>query len=350
MLPIGKVPFGEDVLQSYLDKIQPDIFVSLCDLCVLRYFIKSDRDRKPGINLGKTKWMPYIAIDGEPLVYWTHDDGTNGCYHLLNMATRLLSFSKYGQNVLKSEGFESDMIYHGVDLNKFHVVKNRDKLKKEMFGDKFVFGCVARNQPRKQLQYLLEAWKTFSKDKKDVILYLHTDPGDPQAGGVNLIEVIHRFGIKDTVAFTKHSNSGFSPYSFSYGVSTKELNDIYNCFDVHAVQTTGEGFGIPYIESMAAGIPNISIDYTTPKELFGDHGWLVKPIVNIVGSYYVERALPDIKDWIAKLEDAYENKDKREEYSKKGLEFVKQFDWEVIMPSWDKAFNDCLNKLKARKI
>jgi glycosyltransferase involved in cell wall biosynthesis len=265
------------------------------------------------------------------------------------MANKILTFSYYGQEVMRKEGFNSEMIYHGVDIDKFKPLSNRLELKAKRFGEnKFVFGCVARNQPRKQLQYLVEAWKEFSKDKNDVMLYFHTDPTDPQAG-FNLLEYIHLMGVEKTIAFPRASrNTG--TYSFSSGVEIDELNEIYNSFDVHSVQTTGEGFGIPYIESMAAGIPNMTVDYTTPKELIGDRGWLVKSNMLIVGSYYTLRALPDVKDWVEKLNYVYSHREEIEQKRPKCLDFIKQFAWENIIPKWEGAINNAMNGIQGKVI
>lgn len=45
--------------------------------------------------------------------------------------------------------------------------------------------------------------------------------------------------------------------------------DIYNMMDVHALPTGGEGFGIPTVEAMACGVPNVITNYTTGYELVG---------------------------------------------------------------------------------
>jgi glycosyltransferase involved in cell wall biosynthesis len=40
------------------------------------------------------------------------------------------------------------------------------------------------------------------------------------------------------------------------------LNEIYNLFDVMVLPTIGEGFGLPMLESMAAGTPVIATNFT----------------------------------------------------------------------------------------
>jgi glycosyltransferase involved in cell wall biosynthesis len=68
------------------------------------------------------------------------------------------------------------------------------------------------------------------------------------------------------------------------------------------------------------------------------------------GSYYVKRGLPSINDWITCLNQTYKNYDEIKNKREKCLEFVKQFDWDVIIPQWDKKINDLVNKPKMRMI
>ena len=48
--------------------------------------------------------------------------------------------------------------------------------------------------------------------------------------------------------------------------------DIFNLMDIHALPTGGEGFGIPTVEAMACGKPNVICNYTTSYELIGAKG------------------------------------------------------------------------------
>jgi len=65
-------------------------------------------------------------------------------------------------------------------------------------------------------------------------------------------------------------------------------------FDVYVNGTSGEGFGIPTIESMATGTPVIITDYTTGPEIIKDTGWIIPCNDYVVGEWNIKRGLIDI--------------------------------------------------------
>ena len=124
-----------------------------------------------------------------------------------------------------------------------------------------------------------------------------------------------------------------SPMSFN----DERMNELYNLFDIHALTTTGEGFGLPILESMACGIPNVLPDYTTSRELIEERGELVPLKTTFTGSLNVERGLVDIEEFAKELQFLYDNPDVRKKYSIKSLEFAKQYNWANICEKWKKV-------------
>jgi len=100
-------------------------------------------------------------------------------------------------------------------------------------------------------------------------------------------------------------------------------------------KNTGEGFGLPIIESQAAGIPNVITDYTTSRELIEGHGQLVKVKEFIEGQMNTNRAMVDVED-MANCFDKYYND--RELLKKHGIEARKftleHYNWEKVMRMW----------------
>lgn len=337
--PIGKDRHGKDILKHHLDTIKPDIFIELCDMWMADYVL--DMDFSPA------KFLMYFPLDGEPIPY--------GCHRHLLKADIAIAMSKYGLELANRSTFRNNQtkqleylkdhltsairyIPHGVDTNIFKPLKKKEKEKlraEERLTDKFVIGMVSRNQPRKMLPRLLKAYKIFAKDKKDVQLYLHCDPKDPQ--GYNLLPMIERLELP-AVKFTKLQ-------SYKYGIPPEILNKVYNLFDIHTIPTSGEGFGLTILESMSAGVPNVLTDYTTSRELIEGCGELVELEGLLLGSMIVERGLIDIKDYVKKLDFLYYNRDIIEKYSKICRKRALEYDWKKkIIPQWERLFQEVVSK------
>jgi len=161
----------------------------------------------------------------------------------------------------KVHGIDSVYIPHGYDKKLFFPIDKNEAKRKLGLQGKFVVGTVARNQGRKMLDRTIKAFAIFCRDKPDAVLLMHTDPTDI-AAGIDLNQLITRFQLQNRVFYT-----GTTFYkSFDYN----KMNEIYNAMDLFFLSTSGEGFGIPTIEAMACGVPQVVTDYTTTKELVTD--------------------------------------------------------------------------------
>ncbi len=309
--PRNKDLYCKDVILDYISKFKPDYLITLCDLSFIKYFEELD------LNV---RWIPYYPFDGglpAPTEF----------IPLLKKAYKRIAMSKHTQFMTKELGLDSELIYHGVDLDIFKPM-NKENIKKE-FGleNKFIIGMVARNQMRKMIPELIKTFKIFSKDKDDVILYLHTEMNSKM--GWDLKDFVNKHKLNEKVIFSNIKNLGI-------GLKQEEMCKIYNLFDVHALSTSGEGFGLPVLESMACGIPNVLTDFTTSRELVEGRGELVKVKTTITGPFNMERAIVDIDVFAKKLELLYQNDVLMKEYSKKSIEFAKKYSWDNIIKEWNK--------------
>lgn len=309
--PGGQGQYGRDVLQKYLDVLKPDKLVTLGDLSFFNYF--------KDIRFNDTKWIPYYPVDGDYI--------PESYRKLLPLASKRVTMSNYATNLTKELGFDCETIYHGIDENVFKPLNKQEIKEKYKLNEKFIIGCVARNQARKMLPRLLKIFKIFAKDKEDAILYLHTNPIHPR--GHNIPSLIRKLNLQGKVKISNKDTlfSGFNP---------TKMNEIFNLFDIHALTTSGEGFGMPVIESMACGVPNIATDCTSLTELIKGRGELVKIQATMTDQQNAERALVDINEFVEKLQYLYDNETVRKEYSKKSIEFAQQNTWDKLINKWDK--------------
>lgn len=327
MLHPGETYGNMGSVEFYSQQIKPDVTAFLCDAFMIKWLTdKIEKDGKPATKRAN--------VHGKTLFYFPFDSNEvyNGAKEVMETIDIRVAMSKFAQNLLKKQtGLDSHYIPHGVDPLIYRPLPKPvvDKVRKDNGWDgKFVVGSIARNQSRKNLPALYKAFAEFSKDKKDVVLLMHCDPKDPQ--GTDLNDLANKLGIGDKVVYGMQR--------FSLGVPEYRINLAYNTMDVHVLSTTGEGWGLPIVESMATGTPNICTDYTTAKEIIGDRGIRVpmaKGHPYIVGQLNTDRALIDIDKLTKSLNQMYDNPELRAKYGQKGREHVlENYTWERVNRMW----------------
>jgi len=195
----------------------------------------------------------------------------------------------------------------------------------------------------------------FKQDekKKDSLLYLHMTIGnedDADHGrGIswNITELLSRLDLKDRVVATEG-------LTVRKGVSSVHLNLIYNLFDVHLLTTKREGFGLPVLEAMSAGVPNLVTGYSACKELVEDGRGAEIDIATYVNEPHdeAEGAIVDIGDIAKKLElfDEARRVDRDSEdavflegdlgahpkdMAEDGRKYAEDLNWDNLIPRWE---------------
>jgi len=300
----------------------------------------------------------FLNVDTSPAktFFYYPTDGGNGlplnCHSILQKVDLPVGMSKFAQlQIKKAHGINSVYIPHAYDHKVFRPLSAKKKKKirqKWKLDNKFIIGTVARNQGRKMLDRMVKAFAIFCKDKPDAILLMHTDPND-MASSFQIFELINRLKINNRVIFTGAT--------FHNPFSEKQLNEVYNMMDVFFLSTSGEGFGVPTIEAMGCGVPQVLTDYTTTRELIYDDiqtGLMVNlageteqtphphtsEILDgtITGSWNVERGVMSIPDSVAKLNILYNDRNFLKKLSKNSLIKAKEYyTWDVVIPEWEKA-------------
>lgn len=333
--PVGKHQFGKDTFERAMKSFEPDILITYGDYWMVNYL--GNETFQKMLKKYNTKWLWYCPVDSD-IVPMQYED-------VLKVPDKLIIPSRDGRRIVKSLDIECNYIPHGVDTSTFVPYDNKSEIKElEEYNDKFVIGCVARNQDRKQIPRLVRAFSLFAEDKDDVLLHLHCDPFDI-ANTIRdydntvyslLYQSIHTCKIQDKVRFTKKLNS------FIDGFDEKRMAYIYNLFDIHALSTTGEGFGIPVIESMACGVPNVMTNFTTAKELVEGRGELCRVQAKIFGTYGSNRALVDEEDMAKKFDKLYNDRALIQKYSKDCVSFAKDYDWKFVVQEWRELIDEAV--------
>ncbi len=196
-------------------------------------------------------------------------------YSGIRRAKRLIAVSEYTKKtIMDYYGLPSeriDVIYNGVNPEVFYPIEN--------FGQ--TVGCqtlrqdlrlgvrhpivlyVGSDHPRKNLPIALQAFAKLKKQLPQAIFLKVGKPGILSGRAATLAEV-DRLKLKDSVRFIN-------------SVSDKRLNELYNLADVFLFPSGFEGFGLPPLQAMAAGLPVISSNATSLPEVVGSAALTYEP-------------------------------------------------------------------------
>lgn len=271
-----------------------------------------------------------------------------GCSAILKKVDLPIAMSRFAQKQVKDYyGMETPYIPLCTEPKRFYRLPDMDReMLRRKWGvhDKFVVGVVARNQPRKMLDRQFKMFYHLKDKIPNAVLFLHMDPMDPAGQVFNMFELIQQYGLENRVIFT-----GMKAHS---GFDWNQMNEVYNVMDCFYLSTSGEGFGIPLVESMACEVPVVCTDYTTTPELVTAHksGFGAKLVGTeeldmfnmdmkeydlksmngtLMGSWQVERGLVDVKDSAEKIYQIYSNPEMAKQMGKNGRKAVlENYDFE----------------------
>jgi len=345
---IAKDDFGRYVFMRSLADIDYDLMFILQDLGVVVPLIphlKKIQDDKKAAKRKLFKSIFYFPVDFALTPNLAVD---------IEFFDQLATFTEYGRKMvlnLKPEiKHKIRVIPHGNNMkNYFPIESQKDKadFRKEYFGDnadKFIVGCVNRNQSRKDIPTtifgFMEYWETHNKN---AFLYLHMDPNDPM--GWDLRTILKQTPLKEGVdfMFPIDKDGGFK------GTPIEEMNKIYNSFDVFLTTATGGGWELTVTEAMACKVPTIIPKHTSFQILGGEKAErtfyieTLYPIVAMVDNIIrFQSDLYEISDTLDLINKQL--KSKESEVFKKielAYKFVESLDWKDI----SKKFADDIKRL-----
>lgn len=246
-------PYFANTMSQILKKENIDRFIVLLDTFMLY------------------PWFTKLDLSPSKTFFWFPSDGggglPKGCESILKKIDVPVAMAKFGQKQVKDyHNLNVEHIPHGVDPKEFYPLEaaERKELRKKWgLTDKFVIGVVARNQPRKNLDRTIKTMRLVADKIPNAILFLHLDPNDPAQPMYKIHDLVIKYNLENRVIY-----SGMNSFN---GFPQSMMNSVYNVMDCFFLSTSGEGFGIPIIESMSCKVPVVCTDYTTTQELIKDN-------------------------------------------------------------------------------
>lgn len=322
-----------EVAKTFVEKLQEskaDIVIILEDSFTLKNFGFENIIKIP------QKRIFYIPLDGD----WVPTTGIN----VIRSMDKIVSMAKFTQDTLAKEGFESDMIYHGVDLDLFSPVSMDAKRQlRQMVGldeNDFVIFNYGRNSLRKNNQALIHIACSYLKTApaNHKVLFHIMEKEDEH---LNLVDFIDRHmksefdkEVLDRLIFTNHNHA--NPATDHQVAAMIQMSDLV------VSASTGEGFGLLMAEAMACGKPVVHTDYTTPFELLtdtsmgvGERGWTVPPAAKHISSFNTEHAYVDKEKYVELLNQIVQDPTEMKRRGANGRYFAEKYlNWDYLVEEW----------------
>ncbi|OGI25507.1 MAG: hypothetical protein A3J76_03625 [Candidatus Moranbacteria bacterium RBG_13_45_13] len=227
----------------------------------------------------------------------------------LRRADRIVTVSKNEReqiiNFYKIPSEKVNFAYNGVDFEIFNQTIPEEALerirKKYGLPEKF-FLYVGTLQPRKNIPALIQALAIFYKKYKmnDIKLVI---AGNRKARNFDpeIDKTIEKYNLRDSA-------------NFPGWVDEKDKPALYKLAECFVFPSLYEGFGIPIIEAMAAGLPVVSSDKSCLPEVGGDAALFADP--------------GDPEEFAKKIHEILSDKNIREDLVRKGASCAQEFSWQ----------------------
>lgn len=272
--------YGKWIFEKTLLDFKPDFVLAISDPWMFAYQGKS-------LLREYYHWIISPTIDSFP----QKEDYLS----IYSLGDSIVTYTDWAMNILEEYNIPNlvKTIRMGVDTNIFKPVQDKGNLK-EQFGipkDAFIIGSVMRNQTRKLIPDLIEAFNIFmdslsKEDQQKTFLYLHTTYPDIECWDIPKLILESKYSKQLLFTYKCNSTNEFGcstyqdskTYSFASnaltlflpsgrnGLSNLQLSDVYNLFDLYIQLASCEGFGVPIIEASACGVNCAVIDYSAMKD------------------------------------------------------------------------------------
>lgn len=246
---------------------------------------------------------------------------------------RCLGYGRWGAEALAHIRKPVPYLPHGLDLDLWTLGHAQDTLETaaqvlRMREGSWMLGCVATNQPRKDLGAYFATLAELRRRGEKVRGWLHTDL---PTRAWSVAQLADDFGLSKQVAVT-------------LSLPDDILSACYSLCGATFAPGLGEGFGYPIVESLACGTPVVHVDYAGGRELVPLNAWRVPfRAERLEGLYGLRRPVLDPVDCANAIQRAVGWKLAEErvcqEYCARS---VAHLDWNTLWPRWRSWFKQGL--------
>jgi glycosyltransferase involved in cell wall biosynthesis len=281
-------------IPGLLKKIKPDIFFSPDGYL-------STRTKVPQIPvIHDINFFHYP----EHFPFWVRWHFNTYFPQFANIAKKIITISEFSKkDIIKNYRIDPakiKVVYNGVEQGNFHFSNEEieEITDKYTYHPYFIF--IGALYPRKNLENQLRAFDLFKQQTGSDMQFIIVGKSYPESDPI--FEVHSQMKFKKDVIFTGR-------------VEPREAVDKLLCGALACSYVSNfEGFGLPVLEAMRAGIPVITSNTTALPEVAGNAGLLVDPSsVNEIAGAYTQ---------------LYSDPSLRKSLIESGHEQIRKFTWE----------------------
>ena len=238
--------------------------------------------------------------------------------------------SAWGHSVLTAHGIHADRIRivpEGVDGTRFHAHGRRPRSTARPFR----FLAVGKYEQRKGIDLTIEAFAQVYANQAHAELVIKSN-----------YFTNHR--EKHAALQGKIADLGLNNVTLLWGEMTEaQLADLYRACDVFVLPTRAEGWGLPLIEAVAAGLPIITTMYSGHTEFLQHVYDSVLPVAHVMAridcaeyrSYYPAPdndwgvwAEPDLNSLVACMQQALQQEQELYDRAQRNSKIIRErFSW-----------------------
>lgn len=256
----------------------------------------------------------------------------------VNRFDRVLAYGRWASTVLRPLRDEPvPYLPHGLVLEAYSAPETAEeaqwvtaKIGPYVRRQDVVVGCVATNQPRKDLGLYFEALAELTVRGVPVYGWLHTDT---LVKAWSIQQLVEDCGLSKRVTVTLDA------------FTDRQLALLYRRCAVTIAPGLGEGFGYPIVESLAAGVPVLHGGFGGGAELVPRKEWRFPQRARRLESVYalerpvftpvdVANALQRVLDWRGEL-DAAAGPGTAAAYCQGSVAHLR---WSALWPRWRSWF------------
>jgi glycosyltransferase involved in cell wall biosynthesis len=218
--------------------------------------------QSPEIQALSVRIWTYSAIDAP------NRNATVGgpAAYALQQADRVIAYGRWGSTIIKPvRTAPVPYLPHGLDpaayaqpLDDDDRAWQRAQLGRYYLPGMRVVGCVATNQPRKDLGLYFQTLAELKARGHAIYGWLHTDV---LVKAWAIAQLVEDCGLQRQITVTTRE------------WADADLARLYRLCDVTVAPGLGEGFGYPIVESLASGVPVVHGDFGGGRELIPKQEW-----------------------------------------------------------------------------